>query len=360
MRTLYLHVGVHRTGTTSTQRFLRDNFNVLLTKGYLYPYGVKRHDQIVRRLANNEITAQDFAIDLTARADKQLEHITSIVISDEDISLIEDLRIFAPLKEYFDIKLVVALRRQDLWLESWYLQNVKWQWNDALSHLTFDEFFARRTDFFWIDYAARFAHFESIFGPDAVVAGVFEKDDMPEGPIQSFLNMIGIKVRTGFGPFLHRNSSLSPLLSEFMRQLPLDRMAIKERTIVEAACIEVDKTLKTNGSKLIMTAAQREIVMAEYEDSNHKTAVRYVGRETLFREPLPNAEALLADTVLPGQSQDVVEQFVSPVLEALASLMTKARFERDTVEKANAEKVAVKTIKRSQNLDKITAGPLPN
>ena len=185
MRKLYLHVGVHRTGTTSTQRFLKDNFVPLLTKGYLYPFRVKRHDGQIRRLVKGEMSVHDFALDLERRADSQQFPINSIVISDEDMSLIQDFSLFAGLDDMFDVKVVVSLRRQDLWLESWYLQNIKWQWNPGLAHLSFAEFFKRRADFFWIDYATRFSHFEDVLGAGSVVAGVFEKGDMPQGPIQA-------------------------------------------------------------------------------------------------------------------------------------------------------------------------------
>ncbi|MBI1172716.1 hypothetical protein GC209_15070 [bacterium] len=328
-RTLYLHVGVHRTGTTSTQRFLRESFNVLLKKGYLFPFRVKRHDRQIRRLVSGEQSMAEFIQDLQMRADSHPLPIHSIVLSDEDMSLIEDFSLFAPLKEAFDVKVVVALRRQDLWLESWYLQNVKWQWNPQLAHLTFAEFFERRADFFWVDYAKRLAHYEAIFGEGSVIAGVFEAADMPGGPISTFLNLIGIEDMTGFGPMLHRNWSLSPLMSEFMRCLPMDQIVEKERIIIEAACIDVDVTLATNGSKLVMSRPQRDLVMAEYAESNRRTAQRYLGREVLFNDPLPAPEAELAEQALPEASSEVMTRFVGPMLLALSKRLTEERLARE-------------------------------
>jgi len=34
---LYIHIGLHKTGTTSIQNFLTLNENILSKKGYLYP-----------------------------------------------------------------------------------------------------------------------------------------------------------------------------------------------------------------------------------------------------------------------------------------------------------------------------------
>lgn len=330
MRKLILHVGVHRTGTTSTQEFMRQNFPVLLNKGVLYPFGVKRHDRMVQRLISGEVPADVLARDLERRAASHPQSVDTVVLSDEDMSLIRDFGVFAALKDTFDVKILVSLRRQDLWLESWYLQNVKWQWNPALAHLTFEEFFARRAEFFWIDYAARFAHFEEVFGAGCVLAGVFEKGDMPDGPIQAFLRLIGIEDLSGFSPFIHSNSSLSPLMSEMMRQLPMGKIAPKERAMIEAACIAVDSTLPTNGSKLLMPLAQRQLVLDEYADSNQRTAQDYFGRPVLFQDPLPLESAPLAEQTLPSQSQDLIQNFMAPILKELADRMTAARVERET------------------------------
>lgn len=325
MRKLFLHVGVHRTGTTSTQRFMKANFDALRKKGWLYPYGEERHDALITRIRNGKVSVNEVAQDLIRRADSHKDPIHSIVLSDEDISLIEDFSIFAPLAEVFDVKIVVSLRRQDLWLESWYSQNIKWQWNPALAHLTFAEFFPKRKDFFWIDYADRFAHFESIFGPDCVIAGVFERGDMPEGPIQSFLRMIGIEDMSNFGPFIHHNSSLSPQMSEYMRMLPMDAMDFKARARVEEACIAVDKRLNLKGSRLLMSHPERLIVMAEHEAGNSAVARKYLKREILFNDPLPDPSEPLADVRLPADLAAINAQFTGPIMVTLANTLMEAR-----------------------------------
>jgi hypothetical protein len=325
MRILYLHVGVHRTATTSIQRFMRANFNPLLAKGYLYPFGVARHTAVVGRLRYGMISAADFAQDLLRRMEARGDHVQSAVISDEDMSSVEDFSAFAGLTRYFDVKVVVSLRRQDLWLESWYLQNVKWQWNPSLSHLTFAEFYDRRAEFFWIDYAARLAQYEALFGAGCIRAGVFEEADMPDGPIDAFLRMIGIVDQSGFGEKLHSNSSLSPLASEFMRHLPLDEVETLDRRLFERACMAVDAGLVKNGSKLIMAYDQRLAVQAEYAAGNKVAAQRYLKRDVLFAEPLPDPRAQFANTELPSDTEVMLRDFVAPMVKALGLQLAEAR-----------------------------------
>lgn len=338
MRKLFLHVGVHRTATTSIQRFMRANSEVLLGKGYLYPFGVARHNAVVAKMRYGTLPVADFAQDLLRRMDARGAQVQAAVVSDEDMSMIEDFSQAAPLAEFFDVKVVVSLRRQDVWLESWYLQNVKWQWNPALAHLSFDEFYEGRAEFFWIDYATRLAQFEAVFGPGSVIAGVFEEADMPAGPIDAFLAMIGITDQTGFGPKLHHNSSLSPLATEFMRHLPLDEVKDTDRRVFERAALALDKELISNGSKLIMSHARREEVLAEHAAGNTAVAQRYFGRDQLFREPLPGPLAPLAVAQLPRDATRLMDDFVTPYVRALGEELAKLRL----AEAAGKEKLPVK------------------
>lgn len=329
MPTLYLHAGVHRTATSSTQHFLRDNAGVLLSKGYLYPFKSFRHEVQVKEIANRRGTSADLAAELMRQVNAAPAPVHSVIFSDEDISIVPDLGLFADLKQQFDVKVVMSLRRQDLWLESWYLQNVKWQWNPLLAHLRFDQFLERRAEFFWIDYAKQLARYEAIFGEGSVITSVFEPQAMPAGPIAAVLKMVGITDLTGFGPFLNINSSMSPLVSEFMRHLPLDGIDEQDRAIFERAFVAMDKKLQTNGSKLLMPHEERMQILAEFAASNRETARRYLGRDVLFEEPVPGPDALLADRQLPPNSVRLMKTMVASMVRELGDLMTQARLARE-------------------------------
>lgn len=338
MPTLYLHAGVHRTATTSIQRFMRANFVALLGKGYLYPFGVARHNAVVSQVRYGTLSADELAQDLLRRMQAKGPHVQSVVLSDEDISGIHDVTVFAPLARHFDVRVVVSLRRQDLWLESWYLQNVKWQWDPSLAHATFAEFMARRDEFFWIDYASRLAEYEAVFGPGSVVAGVFERADMPQGPIDAFLAMIGITDQAGFGDKVHHNSSLSPLASELMRQMPLDEMPGPDRKVFERAFLELDASLATNGSQLLMPHAQRQAVLADHAPGNAAVARAHFGRAMLFRDAVPDAGAPLADATLPTDGGVLIRDFMAPLMRALGKQVTQAREEVPVDRKGQGQK----------------------
>ncbi len=86
MRTLYLHIGNHRTATSSIQSFMAANGGRLRSQGLLYPYNTARHMKLANSLFSGEKTPKEVAADLNKRADAKPMEINSILISDEDIA----------------------------------------------------------------------------------------------------------------------------------------------------------------------------------------------------------------------------------------------------------------------------------
>ncbi len=328
MRTLVLHIGTHRTATSSVQAFLHANGPALLQRGILYPFGVKRHVVQMNRLFDGKVPAAELAADLTRRADSRRQPVHTIILSDEDICMRRDLTPLAPLRDSFDVKVVFALRRQDLWLESWYLQNVKWQWNPTLAHATFPEFLARREEFHWADYAAYVDHLETVFGPENLRLYVFEKAQMPQGPVAAFAAAAGIGDVAGLAPAPHANPSHSPLVSEFMRRLPLDEAPPPVRGMLERACSALDAALAKapeEASPWLIDPATRAAILERHAPGNAALARRHFGREALFLEPPPPPDAPLARLALPADPEALMDRLVAPFVRELIAQAREAR-----------------------------------
>lgn len=276
--------------------------------------------KLINKLFNGQHTPAEVARNLSDRADRRPHPIHSLILSDEDICMRRDLSVLAQFREWFDVKVVFTLRRQDSWLESWFFQNIKWQWNHKLSHCTFDEFMAMREDFHWIHYDRSLRHLEALFGQDNIIVNVHERGQMKGGPIETFCDSIGLTDRAGFRAPIHINESYSPAISEFMRCLPLDMAPTDYRNMLTGACAKIDKALNGGGKKQserLMPAPQRAAVMAQYEAGNRAVAQRYFNRETLFLEPLPAADAPLAQMELPTDSYALMRDLVGPLMQAV-------------------------------------------
>lgn len=318
-RSLFLHLGVHRTATTSTQGFFQENFLELQKRGFLYPFKVRRH-QFLRQIAKGMRDVDEVARDLERRAAEKSPDIRSILLSHEDVCMCRDLSALAGFKTYFDVKVIFSVRRQDTWLESWYFQNIKAQWDPKLAHVTFDEFMAKRGKFHWIDYDRYLGHLEDVFGHENVELIVYEKGQLPQGPVVEFCKRVGLTDLRGLVEPVHVNSSRSPEMSEFMRRLPLDMADERVRLALTQSCEAVDHDIlgntKRQSERLLPPDLRREI-MAEYAPGNHAVAQRYLDRDELFFEPLPGPDAPLAKLKLPQDSATLMEQFVAPLLAEL-------------------------------------------
>lgn len=320
MTTLYLHIGTHRTATSSIQAFMLANWEALLARGIFHPMRIPRHFALFNAIFAGRRSVKDVAQDLLLRASKHPHEIRSIVLSDEDVCMRTDLSVLGEFREHFDVKIVFSLRRQDLWLESWYLQNIKWQWNRAFSHLTLDEFMAHAEDFHWAHYDRFLSHVESVFGKENVLPYVFEKGQMPNGPVAAFCEKIGLTDMEGLAPAPHVNSSHSPSIAEFVRLLPFDEAPDKFRARLEAAVKVVDQKLDHppgDHSTLLLDWDRRMKVMAQHAEGNANVAQRYFGRDQLFLEPLPDADAPLAQMTLPTDSETLMRAYVAPMIRAL-------------------------------------------
>ncbi|MFD1344373.1 glycosyltransferase [Litorisediminicola beolgyonensis] len=314
-RRLILHIGAHRTATTSLQACLNANSGALAKRGVLYPYKARRHLKLFNALFSGDRQVSAVAQELAEMADRSRQPIDTLILSDEDICTRRDLSVLGAFRDHFDVEIVYTLRRQDLWLESWYFQNVKWQWQKPLSHCTFPEFMAERGRFHWIDYDRFLGKLERIFGPEAIRPQVYEKGQMPEGPVTAFFRLTGIDPE-GLKPPSHMNPSFTPKTTEFMRQLPLDEAETGYRNVLTRLCAHVNNVSKQEGkpSTLLLDPEERARLMESFAPGNAAVAERYFDRETLFFDPLPPADAPLADLALPADSASLIEGYVGPFL----------------------------------------------
>lgn len=323
-RTLYLHIGCHRTATTSIQRFLLQNFDALIAQGCLLPFRKPRHFEMINAVIGGSRSIDQAAAQLNDRANSKepAARISRIIVSDEDICMRPDISILGKFREHFDVKVIYALRRQDLWLESWYFQNIKWQWNPGLSHCTFSEFLDRREEFHWIHYDRYVRHLEEVFGAENVILNIFEKEQMPKGPVAAFCEATGLEEVIEASPAPHVNSSMSAAMVEFARHLPMDEFKPPQRDLLRRALEAVDKKVLGHTGKQserLMPRDLREAILSEYEAGNQALADRYFDREALFLEPLPEADAPLAKLEIPGDSPALIERFVAPLLRQMVA-----------------------------------------
>lgn len=134
--TLLLHIGTPKTGTTSLQRFLFHNVEKMKGYGWDYPdigkivQGGGMGTSIINGLhlyksENRLDTSSDNWISSWVYIKKQLQQY-NVIVSAEDIYEWETERFIRETKNIYDnLKVIIYLRRQDLFMESMWNENIK-------------------------------------------------------------------------------------------------------------------------------------------------------------------------------------------------------------------------------------------
>lgn len=191
---LLIHIGPHKTGTTSIQKFLHENRSALLAQGILYPCAGRcsrgqiqhYHHPLVKALVRQDAkAAQEQIFNIHAEI---AEHSPSVVVLSSEVFARPSVNpaAFAAIRDAFaemDRQWIVYLRRQDDLLVSLYAEYVKrdkLRWPRQITDLDQPKL---------LDHHARLQRFESMLGGDPLIVRSFELDR--KHLVGSFLALIG-------------------------------------------------------------------------------------------------------------------------------------------------------------------------
>jgi hypothetical protein len=260
-RTCYIHVGPHKTGTTSIQWFLQENSAELLKEGYFVPESeTKRgaHHALAEDLAGLDVGRHReplVARSITAIAETPAR---AIIISSEALEGLfltrQNTETFFNRIQELNLrpKLILFPRNQPQWINSSYSSSVK----------SF-----RRSDSFQSG-ALRFAHsptarftrwieLAETYGAE-LVARPFNKETLRRGVIPEFLGAIGITSSELRDRAVRRNEAVGPFTVSVAREV-----------------------LRSIGKKMTWLQAKKcKVELAQYLRHNNRTDSGYCGLST--------------------------------------------------------------------------------
>ena len=294
--TIYIHIGLQKTGTTFLQRAMNMSREELAGHGVIYPDPAAGLD-VTKSSHGHHFLAQALAgrrTNYTPDADFSLlpAHVAALkeevarqkgaigVISSEVLSTLRPPAI-ARLRDLFhedDVRILVYLRRQDAWIDSLYGQMVKVGRKSSIEDFIEQE---RKR----LDFEALLAPWVAIFGEDRIVVRTYE---YPKGTElwDDFMATIGAPQASAVQPQLESaNDSLPPELTLFARTLNRYEKRRPLRRILEqlATHFPADRGLK------YLHGDDAAALMAAVDETNGVVARRFLGRNRLFRDadPLP-------------------------------------------------------------------------
>jgi len=327
---LVVHIGSGKTGTTSIQRLLADNREVLARHGVLYPRspGNERHGRFGLHLVANErmpdeplwrrvegdVTPAEFRARLVGdlRDEVAAHGLPRLLLSDEALygapdDVLERLRSFATA--HADrLTLLCYLRRQDDHVASRYQQVVKVgevrRMVERVASMDLSSTY---------DYDRRLATWERIVEPDRFVVRRFEPAGFVDGSLAAdFLAAADIDAPLdAFSRVRRQNESLDAESVEFLRILNLHRVHEQGATVGQVNNRRLVRRLADalSGPTLTLPREQLEAFMTHWEPGNQRVRERYFADEDgpLFHTPRRTAGTTSVQRLEPDRLDHLLE-----------------------------------------------------
>ena len=295
MSTVYLHMGMPKTGTTALQRFFAMNQEVLQAHGFAYPIMPFRYDAIadvrnahfmIRFRKHRKHPKWYSGFDEVKKAAATCDN---ILLSDEQLwSTQRKQGFWKRLKQGFadigaDFKVIVYLRRQDEQAESHWNQKVK----EPKSRVTmsFEEYLtAGRHNYMPFHYDEALDRIADRIGKENLFVRAYEKGQFKNGSIfEDFLDILGLELTEEYQlPEYTANVRLPNNAVEIKRHLnevyPEGVPDFFYSAISEAYGMQSQTSVFGKKTSMFSPELRREF-MSQYEEGNARVAREYLGRE---------------------------------------------------------------------------------
>ena len=278
-KTVHLHIGLPKTGTTALQYFLDKNRDALQREGFLFPK-IAWHHHSQHKLAFGLRGMPYKGQDLNWESlEKELKKALStakcphVVLSSEELAAAKPEQI-ATLQQALkgvQVKVYLYLRRQDEFLESLYNQQVKTWWSPRKERIE------RLLDqpekvFGLLDYNEIVDRWAERFGEANVGMRVYARDMLvEESIIDDFLNWLGLD-REGFESVTDlSNSSVSGKCVEVVRMSKHLGISDEQRKQLYK---KASTFFEPQPKETLLTCEERRSLLERYEGPNQQLGKR--------------------------------------------------------------------------------------
>ncbi len=303
-KSIFLHIGTKKTGSTTIQNFLCHNQKKLYDLGFDYPtefsekvktaksYGMmglpqsgNLHEIFINWMEGDENSPpiENLASQIDADINK------NIVLSSENFYFFafnkKDLVTFKEtLSKKFpnhNWKIIVYLRRQDEYVESLYSQEMK---DGCMTTKTSSEDYISNKEFeLTLNYQSFLNVYAELFGKENIIVRPYEKAQFKnENILFDFCNILGVK-EDNLIVDLKSNPPLDHKVTEFLR---LAKKYIQpEQKMISAYISKFCKPHPTEKIDLLDPELKFKLYK-KHLASNNEIAKAYLGKDTLFlKEP---------------------------------------------------------------------------
>lgn len=286
-KTLYIHIGTGKTGTTALQDFFALNSHDLEENDLVYiktGRHLNKHRALDLNARRHDPNALNKVKDLLSLMNKEIlsSKKTRFFISDEDFpGLTHDELLFYrdSISPDIKIKIIVYFRRQDEFLESWNNQLVKTgQYSSDIENLR-----VNLSKNGLLDYFEFIKTWESVFGFKNIHVRPYEKESFLNNSIyDDFLSIFDIVNDKFKIPIKNPNPSLTRDKILVLKKINNNglKKIIDEKKLVNYI---INIPSEIGDEKFVLPPEKRNEILLEYKKSNTSLAKRYLGEDCFFK-----------------------------------------------------------------------------
>ena len=300
MKTLYIHIGTSKTGTTTIQTYCGINREQLKSKGVLFPIMPYHYDRITENRNGHFLYAMIYENGVRNKEKEEqvlkqeLDYIVdcfkdydNVLLSEESIWWATATRrkgLWKYLQEHsqqnnYQVKIIVYLRRQDQFMMSRYNQILKTETGGGTQR--FYEYFKDMNGKYKcvMNYRQRLDYMAKFFPKENIVVKRFDRSYFYNGDLNAdFLHILGVEIDDTFAELpKDENLGISVQSGELKRVLNrLGTMTFAENQKLLQMLNECEALLPKREVS-IMTTEHIEKFMKKFIDDNESIAVDYIG-----------------------------------------------------------------------------------
>lgn len=357
---LYLHIGMPKTGTSSLQVFLMQNEEALAQYGVAYPMMPGRYPMIspsrnahflIGKLTDEQgredpAQTENMIKKSFELLDQTFKKADKVILSDEAIwnvykpdkpDCLRLIRTFCEERN-IEIKLIVYLRRQDYYLESYWKQQIRkrgvtWTWKKMVK---------KTPKYIVLNYYEHLKELAEEIGRKNMIVQSYHEENFDL--CVEFLHLLGIRHTEIFQPLETKaNLSLNNNYAEIKRIL--NRILSedpeqwgREQKWLGKIVVDCSREEKRQYESSMFSTEDRQKYMENFREINHRIAQEYLGCEDLFEE---NEEK---NRTLPKWTPDNSFQYEDTVLffgKALLDMKRELELQRAEVKQLETGKRGV-------------------
>lgn len=352
-KTLYLHIGMGKTGTTALQDFFWTNRVYLAENDISYPnIGVQSgaHHLLSPHIPPFLKDVWDF-MNVEKWAPKvAMAPESKVLLSSELMAWAANdiaVNFCESISEWFDTKVIIYLRRQDHIIMAGYNQQIKAGMQIRNLHSIIDRQLAR------FDYEKIISPWESVLGSDNIIVRPYEKEQFYLGDIRKdyMKHVFGLEFNNE--PSIN-NKNLNPRLAfsamEYKRIINNLIKDTQESSRFNEILLQYSTSADVTSSNIfatqsILSPSERINILDKVDTTNKMIAQKYLKRddERLFLEPMPNIDDDWVSSVLSDEDMSSIYKYIhgkSPKLSRILTAAVKKGFASSDINVANmAERV---------------------